>query len=107
MQGNPVAYKKLYRHLQELLNYLEISLDSDFVLEELNAALYECEIIFGKRHQFANQIRGLMKDLYNKYIDKKELPLEYNDEKKLERKIHEWLKKYYKKEPIRGAISKR
>lgn len=107
MRGNPVAYKKLYRHLQELLNYLEISLDSDFVLEELNAALYECEITFGKRHSFASQIRGLMKYFYNKYIDKKELPLEQNDERKLKNKIYEWLKKYYKKEPIRETISKR
>ncbi|NHJ47105.1 MAG: hypothetical protein FK733_04885 [Asgard group archaeon] len=100
MQGNPVAYRNLHRHLQEILNYIEISLDSDFVLEELNAALYECESTFGKRHQFSGQVRTLMKYLYNKYIDRKALPLERKDEEKLQKKIHEWLRKYYKKYPM-------
>jgi len=70
MRGNPVAYRNLFRHLREILNYIEIALDTDFILEELNAALYECEATFGKRHQFATQIRNQMKYLYNKYIDK-------------------------------------
>ncbi|HUT81127.1 MAG TPA: hypothetical protein VMZ29_07985 [Candidatus Bathyarchaeia archaeon] len=97
MQGNPVAYRNLYRHLQEILNYLEISLDSDFVLEELNEALYECERTFGQKHQFAGQIKNQLNYLYNKYIDKKALPLENHDVNKLEEKIQDWLKKYYKK----------
>ncbi|MBN1330679.1 MAG: hypothetical protein JXA54_14490 [Candidatus Heimdallarchaeota archaeon] len=100
MQGNPVAYRNLYRHLQEILNYLEISLDSDFVLEELSEALYECERTFGQKHQFVGQIKNQLNYLYNKYIEKKALPLENNDAKKLEEKIQDWLKKYYKKQPI-------
>jgi hypothetical protein len=99
VRGNPVAYRNLHRHLKEILNYIEISLDSDFILEELNAALYECECVFGKRHQFSNQIRVLMKHLYNKYIDRKALPLDKKDEARLQKKIHEWFKKYYKKYP--------
>ncbi|MHA1211095.1 MAG: hypothetical protein ACTSSH_01420 [Candidatus Heimdallarchaeota archaeon] len=100
MHGNPVAYRNLHRHLREILNYLEISLDSDFVLEELSEALYECERTFGKRHPFTGQIKGQMKYLYNKYIEKKALPLEGKDEKKLKEKIRDWLKKYYKKQPM-------
>ncbi len=100
MRGNPVAYRNLFRHLREILNYIEIALDTDFILEELDAALYECESTFGKRHQFAVQIRNQMKYLYNKYIDKKALPLEEKDEKKLKQKIQDWMKKYYKKVPL-------
>ncbi|MHA1355756.1 MAG: hypothetical protein ACTSR1_11340 [Candidatus Heimdallarchaeota archaeon] len=100
MQGNPVAYRNLYRHLNELLSYLEISLDSDFVLEELNAALYESEITFGKRHKLTNQIRINLKNLYNKYIDKKALPIEEREVKRLRKEIHEWLSKYYRLPPM-------
>lgn len=100
MQGNPVAYRNLHRHLREILNYLDISLDSDFVLEELREALYECERTFGKRHQFTGQIKGQMNYLYGKYIDRKALPLEKKDERKLKEKIVDWLKKYYKKRPM-------
>ena len=100
MRGNPVAYRNLYRHLREILNYLDIALDADFVLEELNSAIYECESTFGKRHQFTNQLRNQMKNLYKKYIEKKALPLEEKDEKKLKSKIIELLKKYYRKPPV-------
>jgi len=100
MQGNPVGYRNLFRHLNELLNYLEISLDSDFVLEELNAALYESEITFGKRHKLSNQLRIYLKELYNKYIDKKALPLEEKEAKKLRKQIREWLVKYYRQPPM-------
>ncbi len=100
MRGNPVAYRNLYKHFREILNYLEISLDSDFVLEELNNALIEAEKTFGKRHQLSGQIRGVLKNLYNTYIDKKALPLENKDENKLREKIYQWLRKYYKQPPI-------
>ena len=100
MQGNPVAYRNLFRHLNEILNYLEISLDSDFVLEELNSALIECEKTFGKRHPFTNQIRNLLKDLYNHYIERKALPLDKNDTNKVQEKIGSWMKKYYRKAPM-------
>lgn len=100
MRGNPVAYRNLYKHFREILNYLEISLDSDFVLEELNNALIESEKIFGKRHQLSGQIRGVLKNLYNTYIDKKALPLENKDENKLRERIYQWLRKYYKQPPI-------
>ncbi len=100
MRGNPVAYRNLYKHFREILNYLEISLDSDFVLEELNNALIESEKTFGKRHQLSSQIRGVLKNLFNTYIEKKALPLENRDEKKLREKIYQWLKKYYKQPPI-------
>jgi len=100
MHGNPVAYRNLYRHLKELLSYLEISLDSDFVLEELNAALYESEITFGKRHKLSIQIRTYLKDLYNKYIEKKALPLEEKEAKRLRKQIDEWLIKYYRQPPM-------
>lgn len=100
MQGNPVAYRNLYRHLNELLSYLEISLDSDFVLEELNSALYESERTFGKRHKLTHQIRINLKDLYNKYIEKKALPLEEKEVKRLRKQIDEWLIKYYRQPPM-------
>ncbi len=100
MRGNPVAYRNLYKHFREILNYLEISLDSDFVLEELSKALIESEKIFGKRHQLSGQIRGVLKNLYNTYIEKKALPLENRDENKLREKIYQWLRKYYKQPPI-------
>jgi len=100
MRGNPVAYRNLYKHFREILNYLEISLDSDFVLEELSKALIESERIFGKRHQLSGQIRGVLKNLYNTYIEKKALPLENRDENKLREKIYQWLRKYYKQPPI-------
>ncbi|MHA1155059.1 MAG: hypothetical protein ACTSQK_03040 [Candidatus Heimdallarchaeota archaeon] len=100
MRGNPVAYRNLYKHFREILNYLEISLDSDFVLEELSKALIESEKIFGKRHQLSGQIRSVLKNLYNTYIEKKALPLENRDENKLREKIYQWLKKYYKQPPI-------
>jgi len=97
LRGNPVAYRNLFRHLREILNYLEIALDADFVLEELNSAIYECEKTFGKRHQCTIQLRNQMKDLYKKYIEIKALPLKEKDEKKLKNKINELLKKYYRK----------
>ncbi|MFW9921684.1 MAG: hypothetical protein ACFFDW_00145 [Candidatus Thorarchaeota archaeon] len=97
MHGNPVSYRNLYRHLNEILNYLEISLDSDFVLEELNLALIEAERIFGNKHQLPSQIRNMLKILYNNYIDRKALPLDENDERKVRNSINEWLKKYYQK----------
>jgi len=100
MRGNPVGYRNLYKHLRELLNYLEISLDADFVLEELNNALYESETVFGKKHQLSNQIRKQLQELYGKYIDKKALPLEKKDEGKLKEKIHNWIRKYYRQPPI-------
>ncbi|MBK5112928.1 MAG: hypothetical protein KGD59_14570 [Candidatus Heimdallarchaeota archaeon] len=99
MRGNPVAYRNLNRHLREILNYLEIALDADFVLEELNSAIYECEKTFGKRHHCTIQLRNQMKDLYKKYIERKALPLEEKDEKKLQSKINELLKKYYQNTP--------
>ncbi|NHJ83908.1 MAG: hypothetical protein FK734_00515 [Asgard group archaeon] len=99
MRGNPVAYRNLHKHLVEILNYLEISLDADFVLEELDAALYECESTFGKRHKLSIQLRSQMKYLYNKYLAKKELPLEKRDQERLKSIIDEWLKKYYRKIP--------
>lgn len=100
MRGNPVAYRNLHRHLNEILNYLEISLDSDFIMEELNSAMIEAEKIFGKRHQLPAQIRNLLKQLYNKYIDKKALPLEKKDESLVRDRIQKWLKKYYRKQLI-------
>ena len=100
MRGNPVGYRNLYKHLRELLSYLEISLDADFVLEELDAAYFECEKTFGRRHVFTSQIRGQLKDLYHKYIDNKALPLSDKDAKKLREKVIGWLKKYYKKPPL-------
>ena len=86
MRGNPVAYRNLFRHLREILNYLEIALDADFVLEELNSAIIECEKTFGKRHQCTIQLR-------------KALPLIEKDEKKLKNKLIELLKKYYRQPP--------
>ncbi|RLI72087.1 MAG: hypothetical protein DRP02_02800 [Candidatus Gerdarchaeota archaeon] len=100
MRGNPVGYRNLYKHLRELLNFLEISLDSDFVLEELSNALYECETVFGKKHQLTNQLRKQFRGLHAKYIERKALPLEGKDERKLREKIYDWLKKYYKQPPI-------
>lgn len=100
MQGNPVSYRNLHRHLVEILNYLEITLDSDFVLEEMNSALIESEKTFGKRHPLSSQIRNLLKKLYNEYIEKKELPLNEKDTKRVRENIYEWLKKYYKKPPM-------
>ncbi|HUU76864.1 MAG TPA: hypothetical protein VMX55_00870 [candidate division Zixibacteria bacterium] len=100
MQGNPVSYRNLHRHLVEILNYLEITLDSDFVLEEMNSALIESEKTFGKRHPLSSQIRNLLKKLYNEYIEKKELPLNEKDTKRVRENIIEWLKKYYKKPPM-------
>lgn len=100
MQGNPIAYRNLYKNLQEILNYLDISLDADFVMEELNAAQYECEVTFGKNHQFTQQLKNQLNFIYNRYIDKKALTLEKEDERKLRAKIEEWLGKYYKKIPI-------
>jgi hypothetical protein len=100
MRGNPVGYRNLYRHLKELLSYLEISLDSDFVLEELNAALYESESTFGRRHQLSNQLRSNFKHLYNKYIDKKALPIEENEAKRLRKQIMDWISKYYQQPPM-------
>ena len=100
MRGNPVGYRNLFRHLREILNYLEIALDADFVLEELNSAIFECEKTFGKRHHCKIQLRNQMKDLYKKYIDRKALPLEAKDEKKLRSKITELLNKYYRNQSI-------
>ncbi|NHJ04241.1 MAG: hypothetical protein EAX90_05425 [Candidatus Heimdallarchaeota archaeon] len=100
MKGNPVSYRNLHRHLVEILNYLEITLDSDFVLEEMNSALIESEKTFGKRHPLSSQIRNLLQKLYNEYIEKKELPLNEKDTKRVRENIYEWMKKYYKKPPM-------
>ena len=95
MRGNPVAYRNLHRHLHELLSYVEISLDSEFVLEELDAAIYEAQTTFGRRHALTLQMKEQMKYLYKRYIDRKAQPLEREDGKRLGQKIQEWLIKYY------------
>ena len=100
MHGNPVSYRNLYRHFVEILNYLDITLDSDFVLEELNQALIESEKTFGKRHPLTSQIRNMLNKLHNEYIERKELPLNKKDTIKVKEKITDWLRKYYKKPPM-------
>ncbi|TFG01715.1 MAG: hypothetical protein EU542_06475 [Promethearchaeota archaeon] len=96
MRGNPVAYRNLYRHLRELISFLEISLDSDFILEELDQALYECRTTFGSKHPLTNQLLKTKKRLYQKYVDKKALPLSKSDRKHLENQIQLWVSRYYK-----------
>jgi hypothetical protein len=100
MRGNPVAYRNLFRHLKELINYIEIALDSDFILEVLDSASYESERTFGKRHPLTLQLRAELKYLHKKYIDKKALPLDKRDSKEMQQKVHKWLKKYYRQVPI-------
>lgn len=99
MRGNPVAYRNLYRHLNELLTYLEISLDSEFILEELDSAIYESRTTFGKRHTLTLQMQEQFSDLYDRYIDRKAEPLDRNDSRQLKFKIQEWLIKFYRKHP--------
>ncbi|MEA2071359.1 MAG: hypothetical protein U9O98_08720 [Asgard group archaeon] len=98
MRGNPVAYRNLYRHLKELLSFIEISLDSDFILEELESAIYECQRTFGKKHEFTKSLLTLQKKLYKEYIDKKALPLSQNGGEMLKNHLEYFLSRYFKKE---------